>query len=93
MTDSKLTEEQAITLLKKLATDDDFRNLFENKPALALTEMGVSADVVVRLKSECLAKIKLASKEEFLTIVEKLEHSVLTTTMTMWIPQMKLPQR
>lgn len=90
MTDSTLTKDQALALLRKLATDDDFRTRFENKPAKALTEVGLTAESIIELKACCLKPTKLAEKEHFAGIVEALNQAALQEAMSMIIPQMKL---
>lgn len=92
MTDSTLTRDQAIALLRRLGTDDAFRTLFETKPAKALADAGVPSDTITGLKAGCLVPIKLAAKEDLLAIVDKLQDAELQATMQMFIPQMKLPR-
>lgn len=91
VTDSTLSNEQAVALLRKLGTDDEFRARFEDKPALALTEIGLTADEVIRLNARCLTPIRLAEKAELLAIVEQLDQVALQSAMSMIIPEMKLP--
>jgi len=92
MTDSTLTRDQAIALLRRLGTDDTFRTLFETKPAKALAEAGVPSDTITGLKASCLIPIKLAAKEELSAIVEKLQDADLHACMEMFIPTMRLPR-
>lgn len=90
MTDSTLTRDQASALLRKLATDDDFRALFEDKPALALYESGIDAEVIVRLKAACLQSIKLAPKDELLQGAAAMEGNMVTNAMAMTIPMLRI---
>jgi len=64
MADSTLTKEHGLALLHKLAHDDAFRSHFEQKPAEALLNLGVPADLICRLPGKCLCHGKLAPKEE-----------------------------
>lgn len=90
MTDSTLTKDQALTLLRRLGSDDAFRELFESKPAKALSETGIPADTIVNLNSICLCPAKLTSKAEFQKIAETLDAEAINSAMTMVIPKMKL---
>ena len=90
MTDSKLTEDQALALLRKLATDDAFRKRFESKPAKALTEIGVPLQTIVDLDGKCHHRRKLAGKRTFKTAVDTLDKSIITKCMAMRPPQLKL---
>ena len=65
MTDSALTKQQGLALLSKLASDDGYRARFEQKPAHALSELGIPAQTIVELPAACLCPRKLASKQDF----------------------------
>src|SRR4051812_7861083 len=62
--DSKLTKEQALSLLNKLAHDDAFRAHFEAKPAEAMFRHGIPAELICCLAAACHCPRKLASKAE-----------------------------
>ncbi|MEO8010467.1 MAG: NHLP-related RiPP peptide [Dokdonella sp.] len=91
MSDSTLSEEQALTLLRKLATDDEFRTRFIDKPAKALTEIGLAPETVLNLSGACLTRRELASKEAFQNAVDALDKDVIYATMTMITPKLAFP--
>ena len=91
MADATLTEKQAAELIRMLATDDDFRNLFENKPAKALFKLGIPAETIVDLNAMCLCPAALAGKSLFKEASEKMDKSVLTATTSMQTPKMSMP--
>jgi putative modified peptide len=93
MTDSTLTKEQGVALLRKLSTDDSFRNLFESKPAKALADAGIPLETIVNLSAHCLCPGKLASKEELGSVLDKLEEQTFASALKMVIPSVKLPGR
>lgn len=78
MTDSSLTAKEAAELVRRLATDDAFRALFESKPAKALADMGISADTITNLKAACLCPGKLADKSVFQKALDQMDAEVLT---------------
>jgi putative modified peptide len=90
MTDSTLTKEQAVALLRKLGSDDSFRELFQAKPAKAMLEIGIPSDQIVDLSPLCLCPVKLTSKDEFQRIADTLDAEVVNSAMTMVIPRMKI---
>jgi putative modified peptide len=90
VTDSKLTEDEALALLAKLATDDDFRRRFEVKPARALIEIGVSPETVVNLGAKCLGGCRITSKEAFASALKSLDQRVIQRTMVMYPPWIRL---
>jgi putative modified peptide len=73
MSDAALTIEQCRKLIHELATNDDFRRRYEDKPAAALVELGIPFHVVVNLKASCLSSKKLAKKEVFEAADRKLK--------------------
>ena len=75
MADSKLSREHSLALLHKLANDDGFRGRYEQKPAAALAELGVSLETIVNLKGSCLAPATLADKAHFSNAHEKLSNA------------------
>lgn len=93
MTDSTLTKIQGMELLRKVSTDDSFRDLFETKPAKALHDAGIPAETIVNLGPNCLCPGKLASKEELGKILLKLEDETFASALKMIIPSIKLPSR
>ena len=64
------------TLLDKLGSDDDFRELFTNNPEAALKKAG-AADADAKSCAECFKVVKLASKDAI-----KASRQVLTAQLT-----------
>lgn len=90
MADSTLAKDQGMTLLRKLSTDDAFRELFEAKPAKALHDAGIPSETIVDLSADCLCPRKLASKEQLSQILEKLEEETFASALKMMIPTIRL---
>lgn len=93
MTDSTLTRDQGVALLRKLSTDDAFRELFESKPAKALHEAGIPSDTIVNLNAACLCPGKLASKEALAQVLEQLDEQTFASALKMIIPSINLSDR
>jgi putative modified peptide len=90
MADTALTKEQGLALLTKLAKDDTFRARFEAKPAHALFELGIPAELIVRLPAKCLCERKLASKEEMEEAKKRLVAELDTSMLALVVPTSKL---
>lgn len=90
MADSKLSREHSLALLQKLATDDDYRARYEEKPAAALAELGVSLETIVNLKASCLTSTSLASKEHFQTAQAELSVAAADQCLIMIVPTVKM---
>lgn len=86
MADTKLTKDQARTLLEKLARDDGFRVLFESAPAKALDLMGVDAKTIIHLPAMCLSPRKLASKADYEKLLESSSNDAINGAMQMDVP-------
>ena len=90
MNDTALTKEQGLALLTKLAKDDAFRARFEAKPAHALFELGVPADLIVCLPAPCLCSRKLASKDEMEAAKKQLVAELDTSMLALVVPTAKI---
>lgn len=90
MNDSKLSREHSLALLHKLATDDDFRSRYEQKPAAALAELGVSFETIVNLKATCLAPAALADKAELSKAHAELANAAADECLMMTPPKAQL---
>ena len=90
MSDTTLTNDQAAALVKRLGSDDAFRELFEAKPAKALRSLGVDAETIVNLNPVCLVPAKLADKTAFVSASGQLNESVVASAMAMNTPKLKL---
>jgi putative modified peptide len=90
MADPSLTRQQALTLLNKLATDDGFRQRFESNPRDALVEIGVPRDKIAAFPAESLVPVKLASKESFKQLHDRISREPTTEWMCMIVPQFRI---
>ena len=90
MNDTALTKEQGLALLTKLATDDGFRARFEQKPAHALSEIGIPAQQIVELPAACLCSRKLASKDDMEVSRKRLAADVDTSMLALIVPTAKI---
>lgn len=86
MSDSTLTIEQCRKLIHELATNDEFRRRYEDKPAAALVELGIPFHVVVNLKASCLSSRQLAGKEIFQAADRKLEDESIQLFASFKVP-------
>ena len=87
MADSKLTNDQAKTLLQRLANDDAFRANFTANPQAALKAVGVDDQTIAQLPKACLAQKSLASKDEYARILKEDLDSAVTAASQMTVPQ------
>lgn len=90
MIDSKLSREHSLALLHKLATDDDFRSRFEQKPAAALAELGVPHETIVNLKASCLGPTSLTDKGHFQVAHAQLMATAADQCLKMIVPTVKM---
>lgn len=93
MADSELSRKHSLALLHKLATDDGFRGRYEQKPAAALAELGVSLETIVNLNASCLAATGLAAKEHFSLAHAELANAAADECLMMLPPKAKLGPR
>lgn len=78
----KLSEETVDALLKKLATDDDFRKLFQDQPRQALADVGhkPAADESVKEGAwMCMSCDQLADKATIAATRETLRKQLLAS--------------
>jgi putative modified peptide len=90
MSDASLTTAETLKLLLELATNDQFRQRYADKPAAALIELGIPHETVVNLPAACLAACKLASKDEFKEAHAQYMSSDVARTQSMAIPKLLL---
>lgn len=88
MADSKLTNDQAKTLLEKLANDDAFRAQFATKPAAALRSLDIDAETIVQLPAACLQSVSLASKEDYQKLLQTSLDNTIARASEMTVPKM-----
>jgi putative modified peptide len=90
MSDATLTIEQSRRLIHELATNDGFRQRFEEKPAAALAELGIPFHTVVNLKAGCLMPRRLGSKEMFQAASRQLSDEVAQRYASFMVPTVRL---
>ncbi|HEY6942246.1 NHLP-related RiPP peptide [Dokdonella sp.] len=90
MSDATLTKAQGLLLLRELATNEAFRLRYEEKPAAALTEIGVPHETIVNLPAACLASCKLAGAAEMEAALKELQADAVGRYLTMHPPQAKI---
>jgi len=90
MTGTTLPNDQGNELLRRLATDDDFRTRFEADPAAALVELGVDTSTVAGLAEKCCTARPLAAKADFAALVKQADTSQFTAAMAMNVPTMAI---
>jgi putative modified peptide len=90
MADSKLSREHSLALLQKLATDDDYRARYEEKPAAALAELGVPHETIINLKASCLMAQPLADKAHFSDSYQELTNAAADCCVGMITPNSRL---
>lgn len=90
MSDAALTIEQCRKLIHELATNDEFRIRYEDKPAAALTELGIPFHVVVNLNANCLAPKKLPRKEVFQAASKNLTDEIVGHYASMHVPSVRI---
>ncbi len=82
-----LSNEQGLTLLKRLAEDDAFRSAYSADPKAALASMGVDKATLETLDAKCFAEVELAGKKEFAALLADAESKQTTAAMAMDIPK------
>jgi len=90
MSHATLTSEQCAQLIRELATSDEFRARYEEKPAAALVELGVPYHTVVNLNPACLAPSKLADKKTFEDALARLDGESMSAYLSMTVPKARL---
>ena len=82
MKDEILDQKHALVLLRKLADDDLFRHHYEQDPLQALTDIGLPARQIEKLrKNKYLKPAKLADKSVFLKALLLLIDELLWVTL------------
>ena len=89
MADNALSVDQYRELIRQFATSDSFRQLFEGSPVEALSQLGVSQEVISNLKSACLEPKALADKESFAAAYKNLSDEAAIRHASMYIPTLK----
>lgn len=86
----RLPQEQGFELIRRLASDDGFRDRFESDPATAMSELGISADVIASLESKCRLARTLAPKEAFTSLLNDVNDEAILALMRMQTPQARM---
>lgn len=82
-----LSNEQGLTLLKRLAEDDAFRSAYSADPKAALATMGVDKATLETLDAKCFAQVELADKEDFAALLADTDSKNMTAAMAMDVPK------
>ncbi|MEO5561586.1 MAG: NHLP-related RiPP peptide [Dokdonella sp.] len=90
MSDASLTTADTLKLLYELASNDQFRQRYADKPAAAMVELGIPHETVINLNASCLAPCGLASKDSFKEAHAQYLNSDVARTQSMAIPQLRL---
>ena len=84
-----LTKAQGLALLTRLIEDDAFRTRFEQAPATAFAEIGVSPETIANMKEACLTARRLAPAEVLRASRERLAADLDTSLLVLLIPTAK----
>lgn len=90
MSGSRLPKEQELQLMKKLSSDDDYRARYENNPADALKEVGVTDEQISALDPAALKPGKLAEKADIASAHGKLAEANISEHVCLIAPLMRL---
>lgn len=91
-----LSDETAAKLLDKLATDDDFRDLFQKNPRQALADVGHAPAADASVKEglwSCLSVSKLADKKDIAASRDTLRRQLATEQAGAHPITLETPQR
>lgn len=89
----RLPHEHGVGLIRRLASDDAFRERFETDPATAMAELGISAQVIDALEIKCLLARRLAPKQAFAKLLDDIGGAAMEAAMDMQVPQAALVSR
>lgn len=84
---ASLPTEQGVALIKRLASDDGFRDRFQADPVSAMAEVGIDPGVCKSLDQSCCAPRDIASKEAFAALLEDIDGSAFAAAMEFKTPQ------
>lgn len=87
---NSMTTEQVRQMVHQFATSDEFRDLFEEDPAKALSQLGVSVDVIAELDAKCLKPCKLASKAVFQAANASLDEATAQKFSSFLVPMLSI---
>ena len=92
MSDIKLSKEQALELLHKMATDDAFRSSYESSPLAALKSAGIPESVMLALSTQGLGPSKLIGKDQFQSAFEQVQDDLAEVCLCHRPPSVNLHQ-
>ncbi len=90
MAKTTLTPEHTRALVHQLATNDEFRSLFESNPAAALTKLGVPEATIHGLDDKCMMPKKLGSKAVFQAANANLDAATAQLYSAFMVPAVSL---
>lgn len=85
-----LPQNDGIQLMRKLASDDAFRQRFEDDPVSALGELGVDPQTIKGLDASCCRSGKLASKESYAKLLDNVDGELFHVAMSMHVHQIRI---
>jgi putative modified peptide len=87
----RLSEQQALQLVRLLASSEEFRALTVAHPREALQQLGVSAEQAARMiEPSAAATCRLAEKAVFVGLLESMQSDASTVRMDMSVPQLRV---
>lgn len=92
MTETTIGKDQAIALLQKLSTDDDFRARYETAPSEALEAAGIPAELIRSLPIEVLTPTRLNSKEAFSAALKQVRDDLASVYLCQRPPHVQLKE-
>lgn len=84
---ASLPTEQGVALITRLATDDGFRDRFQNDPVSAMAEVGIDPGVCASLKQSCCEAGEVAPKEAYAALLEDIGGAAFAAAMEFRTPQ------
>lgn len=84
---ASLPTEQGVALIKRLATDDGFRDRYQKDPVSAMAEVGIDPGVCKSLQQSCCTAREIASKEAFAALLEDIGGAAFAAAMEFNTPQ------
>jgi putative modified peptide len=87
---SMLPRHHGIALLRKLASDDSFRQRFEIDPARELAKLGIDVKTIEGLDASCCQSSKLDAKETYAKLLEDVDGEQFHVAMSMHVHQITI---
>jgi putative modified peptide len=92
-TTATLSRDETLKLYMELASNDEFRGLYERDPKAALIDLGIEPATLAAMSSICFIPARLAPKQEFQRACERIHEEMARVGQSMAIPSLKLDGR